>query len=98
MMGAVLLGFASGAMTANAIPHYVSGTTAQPYPTVFGNSPTTNAVAGWAGLVGAGLLAHYAVVGGGRKTAEFAGTVGALAAALYHARGGPARLNALLGR
>lgn len=98
MMRSLLLGFASGATTANAIPHYVMGTTARPYPTVFGDSPTTNAVAGWAGLVGAGLFAHFAVVGGSRKTAEFAGTVGALAAAVYHARGGPARLNTLLGR
>lgn len=94
----LLLGLASGAMTASSVAHFVKGVTAEPYPTVFGSSPTTNVVTGWAGLVASGLLAHHAIARGHRYAAEFAGASGALVAGLYHARGGPARLHARIGR
>jgi hypothetical protein len=43
-------------MGGNAIPHFVKRITKENYPTVFGNSPVPNLLAGWAGLVITALL------------------------------------------
>jgi hypothetical protein len=43
-------------MGGNAISHFVKGLTKENYPTVFGNSPVPNLLAGWAGLVVTAVL------------------------------------------
>jgi hypothetical protein len=55
-----LLSLLAGAMGANATPHFVKGITKEAYPNVFGGSPVSNLVAGWAGLVLAALLTYWA--------------------------------------
>ena len=51
MWQTILLNLLAGAVSANAIPHFIKGITKETYPNVFGGSPVSNLIAGWAGLV-----------------------------------------------
>jgi hypothetical protein len=48
MWQTILLSLLAGAMGANSTPHLVKGITKETYPNVFGGSPVSNLVAGWA--------------------------------------------------
>ncbi|TVT52480.1 hypothetical protein FNH05_12895 [Amycolatopsis rhizosphaerae] len=54
------MGFLAGVLAGNAFPHFVRGITRRRYPSVMGNGPVPNFVAGWASLVVAGLLGYWA--------------------------------------
>ena len=43
--------FLAGLMSGNAFPHFVKGIVRERYPTVMGDSPVINLIAGWVGLV-----------------------------------------------
>jgi hypothetical protein len=60
MWHTTLLRLLAGAMGANATPHFVKGITKETYPNVFGGSPVSNLVAGWAGFVLTALLVYWA--------------------------------------
>jgi hypothetical protein len=85
MWQAIVFGFLGGVLGGNAIPHFVRGITKQNYPTVFGNGPVTNVIAGWAGLcVGALLL--FLAHPGRHVAASFAfAALGVLLVGLFHA-------------
>lgn len=94
----VLLSVLAGAMGANAVPHFVKGMVGERFPTVLGNSPVRNAIAGVLGLVLAVLLGYWADLPS-HTWGGFAGVVvGALTMAVFHGLGGAYRLNATLGR
>jgi uncharacterized membrane protein YgdD (TMEM256/DUF423 family) len=80
-----ILGFLVGVFGANGVPHFVKGITKETYPTVFGNSPVTNLVAGWASLVIAVIIARYADYQHHAVAFLIAGAVGALLIGLFHA-------------
>lgn len=85
MWQAIILGFLGGVIGGNAFPHFTSGTTREQYPNLLGNGPVTNVIAGWAGLVLAALLLHWAQ--GSRHPAwSFAfAALGVLLIGLFHA-------------
>jgi hypothetical protein len=97
-MQTIVLGFLAGLMGLNALPHLIRGITAQEYPNLTGNSPVRNAVAGWGGLVIAGLLAAWSRAGEHPWTAFAAVALGALVMVVFHASGGAYRLNTRFGK
>jgi hypothetical protein len=98
MTQTILLGALGGLMAANALPHFVSGITGRAYPSVTGNGPVPNAIGGWVLFVIAGLCLYGAHPGDHPVTAGAAAALGALPMAVFHAAGGPARVNAATGR
>lgn len=93
----MVLSVLSGAMAANAVPHFVKGMVGERFPNVWGNSPLRNAVAGLLGLVLAVLLGYWADLPN-QTWGGFAGlVVGALIMAIFHGLGGAYRLNTRLG-
>ncbi|WP_328467758.1 hypothetical protein [Streptomyces sp. NBC_00448] len=94
----VLLSAFAGLMAANALPHFVSGITGRPYPSVTGNGPVPNAIGGWALFVIAGLSLYWARPGDHPGAACVAAALGALPMAVFHAAGGPAWVNTRSGR
>ena len=54
--------FLAGLFTANGIPNFIKGITGQPHQTPFGHpsSAMVNVIWGWASLVVAGVLLHFA--------------------------------------
>ncbi|MFI6320054.1 hypothetical protein ACIBG8_21135 [Nonomuraea sp. NPDC050556] len=83
-----LLAFVAGLVGANSVPHFVKGITRERYPTVFGDSPVTNLVAGWAGLVITVFCVHWAHIDRAPWVALATGAIGVLAMGLFHARWG----------
>jgi hypothetical protein len=83
----VLLCLLAGAMGANATPHFVKGITRETYPNVFGGSPVSNLVAGWAGFVLAGLLTYWAHPQRHPLWSIAFDAVGVLLMGLFHALG-----------
>ncbi|MDF5751423.1 hypothetical protein [Spongiactinospora sp. TRM90649] len=84
----VLLAFLAGLIGANSVPHFVRGITGERYPTVFGDSPVINVVAGWAGLVLTVLCVRWAHPDRAPDWALAAGASGVLLMGLFHARWG----------
>jgi hypothetical protein len=82
-----LLSLLAGAMGANATPHFVKGITKEAYPNVFGGSPVSNLVAGWAGFVLAALLTYWAHPQRYPLWSLAFGAVGVLLMGLFHALG-----------
>lgn len=81
-----LLAFLAGLIGANSVPHFVKGITRERYPTVFGDSPVINLVAGWAGLVLTVLCVVLCVqIDPAPWVALASGAVGVLAMGLFHA-------------
>jgi hypothetical protein len=91
MWQAMVLGFLAGLLGGNAFPHFVRGITRRTYPSLLGNSPVTNLVAGWAGLVGATLLAYGASAADSPVWALLSGASGVLLIGLFHAGPGALR-------
>lgn len=87
MWQTILLSFLAGAMGANSTPHFVKGITKETYPNVFGGSPVSNLLAGWAGFVLTALLVYWAHVDQHPLWALAAGALGALLMGLFHASG-----------
>jgi hypothetical protein len=98
MTQTILLSALGGLMAANALPHFVSGVTGRPYPNLTGNGPVPNTVGGWTLFVVAGLCLYGAHPAGHPVAAGVAGALGALPMAVFHAAGGPARVNTATGR
>jgi hypothetical protein len=82
----IVLAFLAGLLGANAVPHFVKGITKERFPTPFGAGPVVNLVAGWAGLVVAGVLLAAAHPGRHPVAAAGAAAAGCLAIGLFHAR------------
>jgi hypothetical protein len=87
MLQAVLLASLAGVLAANAYPHFTKGIVAQRFPTSFGSSPVVNVIAGWAGLVLAGLCLWGAHPVRHPGWALLGLAAGALPLALFHATG-----------
>ena len=85
MWQTIILGFLGGVTGGNSFPHFVRGITRERYPNVTGNGPITNVVAGWAGLVLAALLLHWAHAGRHPEWAFGSIAVGVLLIGLFHA-------------
>jgi hypothetical protein len=81
----VMLSLLGGVLGGNALPHFIRGITRRRYPSVLGNSPVPNFIAGWAGLVLTALLLHWAHVGRHPGPALVAGAAGVLLIGLFHA-------------
>jgi hypothetical protein len=87
MWQTILFTLFAGAMGANAIPHFVKGITSETYPNVFGGSPVSNLVAGWAGLVLTALLMSWAHAERHPAWSLVGGALGVLIMGLFHALG-----------
>lgn len=83
-----LLAFLAGLIGANSVPHFVKGITRERHPTVFGDSPVVNLVAGWVGLVLTVLCVQWAQVERSPGWALVTGALGVLVMGLFHARWG----------
>jgi hypothetical protein len=85
MWQTIILSFLGGVIGGNAFPHFVHGITKKRFPNLTGNGPIPNLIGGWAGLVLAALLIHWAH--GDRHPAwsfSFA-ALGVLLIGLFHA-------------
>lgn len=98
MWQALVFGLLAGLMGGNIVPHFVKGITRESYPTVFGNSPVPNFVAGWTGLLLTALFVYWAYVGDRPFWSVAAAALGLLAMGLFHAAGGAFALNRAVGR
>jgi hypothetical protein len=87
MWQTVLLALLGGLLASNAYPHFTKGIVAERFPTVFGSSPVINVIAGWSGLVVAGLCVWGAHPARHPGWALLGLAVGALPMALFHASG-----------
>ena len=81
MISSFLIGIVGG----NALPHFMRGITRENYPNALGYQPVPNFLAGWAGLILAGLLGISVDMRRYPKRA-FAGLMaGVLLIGLFHA-------------
>jgi hypothetical protein len=87
MWQTILLSLLAGAMGANSTPHFVKGITKETYPNVFGGSPVSNLVAGWAGFVVTALLVYWPHPERFSLWALASGALGALLMGMFHAWG-----------
>ncbi|MFB9237539.1 hypothetical protein ACFFWC_18610 [Plantactinospora siamensis] len=74
-----------GIVGGNGVPHFIRGITRRCYPCVFGNGPIPNLIAGWAGLVFAGIGTHWVNAARYPWVAFTAGALGVLLIGLFHA-------------
>jgi hypothetical protein len=81
----ILIGFLTGVLAGNGIPHFIRGITRQNYPSVFGSGPATNLVLGWLGLVLASIGFAWIITSPDGIAALAAAAVGVLAIGLFHA-------------
>ena len=87
MWQTILLNLLAGAVSANAIPHFIKGITKETYPNVFGGSPVSNLIAGWAGLVVTALLVSWVHPQRHPGWSLASGAFGVLLMGLFHALG-----------
>jgi hypothetical protein len=85
MWRVIVLSFFGGVLGGNGLPHFVRGITRQTYPTVFGNGPVINLLAGWAGLTLSGVLFLLARPGQHPAWAFAFAALGVLPVGLFHA-------------
>jgi hypothetical protein len=84
MWQTIIFSFLAGVMGGNALPHFIRGITKESYPSMLGNSPVPNFIAGWAGLVIAALLLHGAQVEREPLGAFIGAALGVLLIGLFH--------------
>ncbi|HET6504877.1 MAG TPA: hypothetical protein VFG87_29350 [Amycolatopsis sp.] len=89
---AIVLGFLGGLMAVNSLPHFIKGILHESFPMQFGNTPIRNAIAGFVGLVVAGVLLYFANIPAHSGAALIAMAIGGLLSALFHANGGAYRV------
>ncbi|WP_433240718.1 hypothetical protein [Actinomadura nitritigenes] len=85
MWQTIVLSGLGGVVGGNALPHFVRGITRERYPNLTGNGPLPNLVGGWAGLVVALLLVHWADPGRHPGWAFGSAAAGVLLIGLFHA-------------
>ncbi|MCW2877097.1 MAG: hypothetical protein JWQ95_1197 [Sphaerisporangium sp.] len=85
MWQTIVLSFLGGVMGGNAFPHFVHGITRQRYPNLTGNGPIPNLIGGWAGLILAALLIHWAHVDRYPAWSFGVAALGVLLIGLFHA-------------
>lgn len=88
MIAAVVLGLIAGLSAGNALPHFLKGIQMEDYPSVLGNSPVPNFIAGWTGLaVSVGFFLWGSAFAATIELVGF-GLIGVLIAGVLHARYG----------
>jgi hypothetical protein len=98
MLATIALSFLTGLMAVNALPHLVKGLVGEEFPTVLGNSPLRNALAGVSGIGLTALFALWADMPGHPWAAAVSIALGAYAMAVYHGLRGAFWLNTATGR
>ncbi|MFI0372482.1 hypothetical protein ACH35V_31850 [Actinomadura sp. 1N219] len=88
----------AGLMGTNALPHLIKGLSGEEFPTVLGNSPVRNALAGVTGILLAALAALWADLPGHPWAAAVSAVIGAYAMAAFHGLRGAFWLNTVTGR
>ncbi len=84
MISVLILGFLTGVLLSNGLPHFIRGLTGQKYPTPFSKpgSAVENIAWGWLNFVAAALLWHLAPMRHHPRAAFLAVAFGILFAAL----------------
>lgn len=85
MISTVIFSFLAGLWLGNGIPHFVRGVTRKNYPSIFGNAPIPNLIAGWMAIVTTPLFVYWAHPSEHPLVAWIAGAIGVLAIGLFHA-------------
>jgi hypothetical protein len=85
MWQTISLSLLAGLLGGNALPHFIRGITRRRYPSVLGNGPIPNLLAGWAGLVVTAILLRLAHVQRHPALALGAVALGVLVMGLFHA-------------
>ncbi|HVV07640.1 hypothetical protein [Amycolatopsis sp.] len=85
MWHTVLLSLLAGVVGGNALPHFLRGLTRRRYPNLTGNGPVPNLIAGWSGLVLAGVIGAFAGPASHPAWSFGAIAVGVLLIGLFHA-------------
>jgi hypothetical protein len=81
----VVLGFLAGIVFGNGIPHFVKGITKERYPSMLGNGPVPNLIAGWLSFVIVGALTQWIDLRNFCAAALIAAALGVLLIGLFHA-------------
>jgi len=85
MISTIILSFLTGVWFGNGIPHFVRGITKKNYPSMFGEAPIPNLIAGWMAIATTPLFLYWAHPGEHPIAAWIAGSIGVLAIGLFHA-------------
>ena len=85
MISTIILSFLAGVWFGNGIPHFVRGITKKSYPSMLGDAPIPNLIAGWAAIATTPLFLYWAHPAEYPVAAWIAGSIGLLAIGLFHA-------------
>jgi hypothetical protein len=85
MWQTISLSLLAGLLGGNALPHFMRGITKRRYPSMLGNGPIPNFLAGWAGLVVTAILLRFAHIERDPGPALGAAALGVLLIGLFHA-------------
>ena len=84
MVSVLIVGFLSGVLVANGLPHFIRGTLGKKHQTAFGAplSAVQNVVWGWLSMAVAAIIWHFAPMATHPRAAFIAVAVGVLLAGL----------------
>lgn len=82
----LLLCLLAGLCIGNGLPHFIKGITKADYPSMLGNGPVPNLIAGWSSLTIAAFLLLAADLGAAPAVSTAAISIGVLAMGLFHAK------------
>jgi len=84
MVSVLIIGFLSGALAANGLPHFVRGTLGKTHQTALGNplSAVQNVVWGWLSMAIAVIIWHFAPMASHPRAAFLGAAIGVLVAGL----------------
>ena len=85
MITTIILSFLAGVWFGNGIPHFMRGITKQNYPSMLGNEPIPNLIAGWIAISTTPLWLYWSNAASYPMAAWIAGALGVLAIGLFHA-------------
>ena len=85
MFDAIMLAFAGALLVGNGLPHFIQGITRKPYPSILGDSPVINLLAGWANFMFGGYMLRLVDFRENTVAPLCAASLGLLAAGLFHA-------------